>query len=160
MFSCRETPVGRTPELALGWFIASIAVILGLLAFIFFNHGGAIQKVVLTKTNTTDIRSATFVDLIYGIVLFGFKEVSHIPMSTTWVFVGLLAGPRDRHSLAQEAPQPLRGVPAGALRPGQDPRRPPRQRRPRPAAALGAEAVRYLREFCVEQTGKKVGLAR
>ncbi len=85
-------PVGRTPELALGWFIASIAVILGLLAFIFFNHGGAIQKVVLTKTNTTDIRSATFVDLIYGIVLFGFKEVSHIPMSTTWVFVGLLAG--------------------------------------------------------------------
>ena len=85
-------PVSRTPDLAVGWFIVSIAVILGLLAFIFYNHGGAIQKVVLTKTNTTDIRSATFVDLIYGIVLFLFKEVSHIPMSTTWVFVGLLAG--------------------------------------------------------------------
>ena len=53
---------------------------------------GSIQKVVLTKTNTTDIRSATFVDLIYGIVLFLFKEVSKLPMSTTWVFVGLLAG--------------------------------------------------------------------
>ena len=85
-------PVSRTPELALEWFIASIAVILALLAFIFYTHGGAIQKVVLTKTNTTDIRSATFVDLIYGVVLFLFKEVSHIPMSTTWVFVGLLAG--------------------------------------------------------------------
>ena len=85
-------PVSRTPDLAVGWFIASIAVILGLLAFIFYTHGGAIQKVVLTKTNTTDIRSATFVDLIYGIVLFVFKELSHIPMSTTWVFVGLLAG--------------------------------------------------------------------
>ena len=85
-------PVSRTPDLAVGWFIVSIAVILGLLAFIFYNHGGAIQKVVLTKTNTTDIRSATFVDLIYGIVLFVFKELSHIPMSTTWVFVGLLAG--------------------------------------------------------------------
>ena len=85
-------PVSRTPELALEWFIASIAVILALLAFIFYNHGGAIQKVVLTKTNTTDIRSATFVDLIYGVVLFLFKEVSNIPMSTTWVFVGLLAG--------------------------------------------------------------------
>ncbi|MCY4605440.1 MAG: hypothetical protein OXE49_14520 [Gemmatimonadetes bacterium] len=85
-------PVSRTPDIAVGWFIVSIAVILGLLAFIFYNHGGSIQKVVLTKTNTTDIRSATFVDLIYGIVLFLFKEVSHIPMSTTWVFVGLLAG--------------------------------------------------------------------
>ena len=65
---------------------------LALLAVIFYTHGGAIQKVVLTKTNTTDIRSATFVDLIYGIVLFLFKEVSHLPMSTTWVFIGLLAG--------------------------------------------------------------------
>ena len=71
---------------------ASIAVMLALLGFIFYSHGGAIQKVVLTKTNTTDIRSATFVDLIYGLVLYLFKEVSHLPMSTTWVFVGLLAG--------------------------------------------------------------------
>ena len=79
-------------ELSAGWFTASIVVMLALLAVIFYTHGGAIQKVVLTKTNTTDIRSATFVDLIYGIVLFLFKEVSHLPMSTTWVFVGLLAG--------------------------------------------------------------------
>ena len=71
---------------------ASIAVMLALLGYIFYSHGGAIQKVVLTKTNTTDIRSATFVDLIYGLVLYLFKEVSHLPMSTTWVFVGLLAG--------------------------------------------------------------------
>ena len=101
-------PASRTPDLAVGWFIASIVVILGLLAFIFYNHGGAIQKVVLTKTNTTDIRSATFVDLIYGIVLFVFKELSHIPMSTTWVFVGLLAGREiaiawnERHRSRQE----------------------------------------------------------
>ena len=74
------------------WFAASIVVMLALLAYIFYSHGGAIQKVVLTKTNTTDIRSATFVDLIYGLVLYLFKEVSHLPMSTTWVFVGLLAG--------------------------------------------------------------------
>ena len=101
-------PVSRTPDIAVGWFIVSIVAILGLLAFIFYNHGGAIQKVVLTKTNTTDIRSATFVDLIYGIVLFVFKEVSHIPMSTTWVFVGLLAGREiaiawnERHRSRQE----------------------------------------------------------
>ena len=85
-------PVTRIPELAVGSFIASIVAMLAMQAIIFYTHGGAIQKVVLTKTNTTDIRSATFVDLIYGIVLFLFKEVSHLPMSTTWVFVGLLAG--------------------------------------------------------------------
>ena len=94
--------------LSLGWFLATIAVMLALQAVIFYTHGGAIQKVVLTKTNTTDIRSATFVDLIYGIVLFLFKEVSNIPMSTTWVFVGLLAGREiaiawnERHRSRQE----------------------------------------------------------
>ena len=87
-----RNPETRAPEMAAGWFVLSVVVILGLLAYIFYTHGGAIQKVVLTKTNTTDIRSATFVDLIYGIVLFVFKEVSNLPMSTTWVFVGLLAG--------------------------------------------------------------------
>ena len=85
-------PVTRIPDIAVGWFIASIVAMLAMQAIIFYTHGGAIQKVVLTKTNTTDIRSATFVDLIYGIVLFLFKEVSKLPMSTTWVFVGLLAG--------------------------------------------------------------------
>ena len=100
--------ISRTPELTWGWFIVSIVVMLILQAIIFFSYGGAIQKVVLMKTNTTDIRSATFVDLIYGIVLFLFKEVSHIPMSTTWVFVGLLAGREtaivwnERHRSRQE----------------------------------------------------------
>ena len=70
----------------------AVGVMLLLHAVIFATRGGAIQKVVLTKSNTTDIRSATFVDLIYGVVLLLFKEVSNIPMSTTWVFVGLLAG--------------------------------------------------------------------
>ena len=85
-------PVTRIPDIPVEWFIVSIVAMLAMQAIIFYTHGGAIQKVVLTKTNTTDIRSATFVDLIYGIVLFLFKEVSKLPMSTTWVFVGLLAG--------------------------------------------------------------------
>ncbi len=103
-----RNPISRTPDVSMGWFIASIAMMLAMQAVIFYNHGGAIQKVVLTKTNTTDIRSATFVDLIYGIVLYLFKEVSHLPMSTTWVFVGLLAGREiavvwnERHRSRQE----------------------------------------------------------
>lgn len=79
-------------------FIASLLILLALLAFIFYRRGGAVQNVVREKTNTADIRSATFVDLIYGIVLYVFKYDyfglwgGKLPMSTTWIFIGLLAG--------------------------------------------------------------------
>jgi len=67
-------------------------VMLMLHALIFATRGGEIQKIVLTKTNTTDIRAATLVDLIFGTILLFFKELNDIPMSTTWVFLGLIAG--------------------------------------------------------------------
>ena len=74
------------------YFGMSLVLMLTLLGYIFYSRGGAVQDVVRQKTNTDDIRSATFVDLIYGIILFIFKEASNLPMSTTWVFIGLLAG--------------------------------------------------------------------
>lgn len=79
-------------DLPLSYLFISLLVMLMLIGFIFYHHGGKIQKIVTSKTNTQDIRSATIVDFIYGLVLFLFKEVSHMPMSTTWVFLGLLAG--------------------------------------------------------------------
>lgn len=72
--------------------VFSTVVMVALHAVIFRNRGGRIQKIVLSKTNTLDIRSATFIDLFYGFVLLYFKQLSNIPMSTTWVFLGLLAG--------------------------------------------------------------------
>ena len=79
-------------ELDLGSMIFSLVVILGLLAYIISSKGGAIQNIIKSKTNTVDIRSATIIDFIYGIVLFYFKELNNLPMSTTWVFIGILAG--------------------------------------------------------------------
>ena len=79
-------------------FFVSLSLILGLLAYIFYRRGGAVQEIVRAKTNTEDIRSATFIDFIYGIILYFFKYDAiglwggQIPMSTTWVFIGLLAG--------------------------------------------------------------------
>lgn len=70
----------------------SLGILLTMLAVIFYSKGGNIQKIVKAKTNTADIRSATIVDFIYGILLLFFKEFSNVPMSTTWVFLGLLAG--------------------------------------------------------------------
>jgi len=70
----------------------SLLILLSLLAYIFYGRGGAIQEIVKAKTNTVDVRSATIIDFIYGLVLLYFKELNNVPMSTTWVFLGLLAG--------------------------------------------------------------------
>lgn len=82
----------RGNDLSTRDFVLSMLMLVTLLGYIFYSRGGSIQKIITTKTNTADIRSATIIDFIYGIVLFVFKEMSDIPMSTTWVFVGLLAG--------------------------------------------------------------------
>jgi len=63
-----------------------------LLFYIFYIHGGPIQKVVLDKTGTRYARSATIINTVYAMVLYYFKELNDLPMSTTWVFVGLLCG--------------------------------------------------------------------
>ncbi len=88
-------------------FIISLGILLAMLAYIFYSKGGAIQAIVKAKTNTADIRSATFIDLSYGIVLYFFKELNNIPMSTTWVFLGLLAGREIavRYNLSQKVPK-------------------------------------------------------
>ena len=69
-----------------------LAVMLLGLAFMFYERGGKIQEIVLSKTNTRYVRSATLIDLVYCFVLYYFKEVNNIPMSTTFVFMGMLAG--------------------------------------------------------------------
>ena len=63
-----------------------------LLFYIFWDKGGKIQKIVYSKTGTRYTRSATIIDFVYAIILLYFKQYNDIPMSTTWVFVGLLCG--------------------------------------------------------------------
>ena len=70
-------------------FAGTIFVGLGIL----FKMGGErIQRVVDEKSNVVDVRAATVIDLLYAVILFVFKLWSKVPMSTTWVFLGLLAG--------------------------------------------------------------------
>ncbi len=69
-----------------------------LQGYLIYKGGGKIQGIVTAKTNTLDVRSATFIDFFYGVVLLFFKMdilgifPAKMPMSTTWVFLGLLAG--------------------------------------------------------------------
>lgn len=62
------------------------------LGFLFYLKGDKIQSIVNEKTNVTDVRAATIVDFVYAIILFYFKLYNSVPMSTTWVFIGLLGG--------------------------------------------------------------------
>lgn len=79
-------------ELPLWMFIGVLTILSGWLAVIFWSQGGKIQNIVLEKSGTRFIRSATIIDFVYAIILIYFKEMNSIPMSTTWVFVGLLTG--------------------------------------------------------------------
>ena len=75
-----------------GDFIAFILIIIIGLGLLLYYKGGRIQKIVTEKSVVTDVRFATLIDFIYCIILFYFKLHSKVPMSTTWVFIGLLAG--------------------------------------------------------------------
>jgi hypothetical protein len=66
-------------------------IFLGL-GFLFYLKGDRIQGIVNEKTKVTDVRAATLVDFVYAIILVYFKILSNVPMSTTWVFIGLLGG--------------------------------------------------------------------
>ena len=79
-------------QLDLSLLLIVLAYFSVLIFYIFYVHGGPIQKVVLDKTGTRYARSATIINVIYAAVLYYFKELNDIPMSTTWVFVGLLCG--------------------------------------------------------------------
>lgn len=71
--------------------IVSLFIFLGL-GLLFYLRGDKIQQIVLEKSNIIDVRAATVVDFIYACLLYYLKVLSSIPISTTWVFIGLLGG--------------------------------------------------------------------
>ena len=71
--------------------LVSLIFVFGL-GYMFREGGGKIQNIVIEKHNTKYVRSATIIDAVYWLCLWFFKELNDIPMSTTWVFVGLLCG--------------------------------------------------------------------
>jgi phosphate/sulfate permease len=79
-------------QLSIEWLVTTIGVLVIGLAYIFWKRGGKIQEIVHEKTSTNYVRSATFIDGLYAFVLLFFKQYNDIPMSTTWVFVGVLCG--------------------------------------------------------------------
>jgi len=79
-------------ELNIYQFIAFAGYIFLGLGLLFYLKGDRIQSIVEEKSGVKDVRAATLVDFIYAIILYYFKIISVVPMSTTWVFIGLLGG--------------------------------------------------------------------
>jgi hypothetical protein len=73
------------------FFSFTLFIFLGL-GILFYLRGDRIQQVITEKSQVVDVRPATIIDFVYAIILFYFKMLSTVPMSTTWVFIGLLAG--------------------------------------------------------------------
>ncbi len=69
----------------------ALFIFLGL-GLLFYLKGDKIQSIVNEKADITDVRAATIVDLVYACLLYYLKVVNTIPISTTWVFIGLLGG--------------------------------------------------------------------
>lgn len=70
----------------------TLFILCTFLGIIFYKKGGNIQKIVLEKSGTRFMRSATIIDIVFGLLLLFFKQIYALPISTTFVFVGLLAG--------------------------------------------------------------------
>ena len=79
-------------QLPVEMLLFTMLLLSGLLFYVFYEKGGKIQKIVLNKRGTRFVRSATIIDFFYAFILLYFKMYNDIPMSTTWVFVGLLCG--------------------------------------------------------------------
>ncbi len=79
-------------SLELSQFMVFTGFIFCGLGILFYLKGDKIQQIVTEKSYVTDVRSATVIDFVYAIVLYYFKVISVVPISTTWVFIGLLAG--------------------------------------------------------------------
>jgi hypothetical protein len=83
----------------------SLAALCAGVCLLLAEDGGAIQGRIRSKSNIEDPRSSTVIAAVYGLILFGLGQLSPQPLSTTWVFLGLLAG-RELALLARLGQRP------------------------------------------------------
>ncbi|MCA1758685.1 MAG: hypothetical protein LC658_02855, partial [Bacteroidales bacterium] len=81
--------------------IFSMTIFLGL-GLLFYLRGDKIQRIVSEKVRISDVRAATLVDFTYVLLLIYKLFISTVPMSTTWVFLGVIGGREIAVSLARK----------------------------------------------------------
>ncbi|MEX2593741.1 MAG: hypothetical protein WD426_13290 [Anditalea sp.] len=88
-------------QLNLVQFLIFTLTIFAGLGLLYYLRGDKIQKVVSEKVRIADIRAATLVDFTYVILLIYKLFISTVPMSTTWVFLGVMGGREIAINLAR-----------------------------------------------------------
>lgn len=69
-----------------------LAALCGAVCLLLATGGGPIQQRLASKSHVDAPRAATLIATLYALILTGFSAMSRGPLSTTWVFLGLLAG--------------------------------------------------------------------
>jgi len=62
------------------------------LGLLFYLRGDKIQGIVSEKIMVSDVRAATLIDFTYVVMLIYKLFISTVPLSTTWVFLGIIGG--------------------------------------------------------------------
>lgn len=83
------------------FFIFATTIFLGL-GLLFYLRGDKIQRIVSEKARISDIRAATLVDFTYVLLLIYKLFISTVPLSTTWVFLGIIGGREIAVSLSRK----------------------------------------------------------
>ena len=81
--------------------VFALTIFFGL-GLLFYLRGDKIQGVVSEKTRVSDIRAATLIDFSYVILLVYKLFISTVPLSTTWVFLGIIGGREIAISLSRK----------------------------------------------------------
>lgn len=89
-------------KLELWQFIIFSGTIFFGMALLFYLRGDKIQGVVSEKTGIADMRAATLIDFSYVILLIYKLFISTVPLSTTWVFLGIIGGREIAIGLARK----------------------------------------------------------
>ena len=79
-------------RLNLAELLVSLVVLCGAVGLVVALGGGPIQGRLASKSRVQDPRSTTVISLLYSVVLLAFLGGNRLPMSTSWLFLGLLAG--------------------------------------------------------------------
>ncbi len=73
-------------------FLGFAGLIFAGLGLLMYQRGDKIQNIVSEKKRIDDVRAATLIDFSYAIMLIYKLFISTVPMSTTWVFLGIIGG--------------------------------------------------------------------
>ncbi|MCS6929620.1 MAG: hypothetical protein NZM43_09005 [Saprospiraceae bacterium] len=85
------------------WYLlVFLTVIFFGMGILFYLRGDKIQEVVSEKVRISDVRAATLIDFTYVLLLIYKLIDTTIPMSTTWVFLGVIGGREIAISLARK----------------------------------------------------------